>query len=168
VSLKPFAVLVAIVAFCATLVAQQKEKDPFLGVWELNHAKSHFTQRAAPKSQTFVMVVEPGGFRSTRATLNEDNTTSVEIHHYNFDGNFHETEGGDQRALSFKRVDKFTIDETAKRTRNGQVNVSTRRIQLSPDGKTMTLKATNAEGRAADDVRVYDKRDPEILAEGKK
>src|SRR5262245_3654710 len=167
-SLRPFVVLIAILAFCASLAAQQKEKEPFLGIWELNHAKSHFTQRAAPKSQTFVMVVEPGGFKSTRATLNEDNTTSVEIHHYNFDGNFHETEGGDQRALSFKRVDPYTIDETAKRTRNGQVNVTTRRIQLSPDGKTMTLKATNAEGRAADDVRVYDKRNPEALPEGKK
>src|SRR5437016_11130037 len=75
-SLKPCPVLVAILACCTSLMAQQKE--PFLGIWELNHGKSHFTLRDAPKSQTFVMVVEPGGFKSTRATLNENNTTSVE------------------------------------------------------------------------------------------
>ena len=34
-SLKPFTVLVAILAFCTSLMAQQKE--PFLGIWELNH-----------------------------------------------------------------------------------------------------------------------------------
>ena len=165
-SLKPFIVLVAILAFCTSLVAQQKE--PFLGIWELNHGKSHFTLRAAPKSQTFVMVVEPGGFKSTRATLNEDSTTNVEIHHYNFDGNFHQTEGGDQRELSFKRVDLYTIDETARRNRNGQINVTTRRIQLSPDGKTMTIKSSGTGADRQDDLRVYDKRNPELLPEGKR
>ncbi len=34
-SLKLFTVLVAILAFCTSLMAQQKE--PFLGIWELNH-----------------------------------------------------------------------------------------------------------------------------------
>ncbi len=163
---KTFAVIVVALTFVISLAAQQKE--PFLGVWELNHDKSHFALREPPKSQTFVMVIEPGGFKSTRATLNRDNSTSVEIHHYNFDGNFHETEGGDQRALSFKRVDLNTIDETARRNRNGQANVTTRRIQLSPDGKTMTIKAASAGSDRQDDVRVYDKRDPEALPGAKR
>ena len=69
-SLKLLPVLAAILALSASLWAQ--EKDPFLGIWELNHGKSHFTLRGAPKSQTFVMVLEAGGFKSTRATLNEE------------------------------------------------------------------------------------------------
>lgn len=166
-SLKPFMVLVAIAAFCISLMAQ--EKEPFLGIWELNLAKSHFTLRGAPKSQTFVMVAEPGGFKSTRATLNENTTTNVEIHHYNFDGNFHETEGGDQRALSFKRVDLYTIEETARRNRNGQTVISTRRIELSKDGQTMTIRSTGTSADSParrDDIRVYDKRRPEVLPKG--
>ena len=69
-SLKLLPVLAAILALSASLWAQ--EKDPFLGIWELNHGKSQFTLRGAPKSQTFVMVLEAGGFKSTRATLNEE------------------------------------------------------------------------------------------------
>jgi len=76
-SLKPFTVLVAILAFCTSLMAQQKE--PFLGIWELNHGKSHFT----------------------------------------------------------------------------------RRIQLSPDGKTMTIKSSGTGADRQDDIRVYDKRNLE-------
>ena len=70
-------------------------------------------------------------------------------------------EGGDQRELSFKRVDLYTIDETARRNMNGQINVTTRRIQLSPDGKTMTIKSSGTGADRQDDIRVYDKRNPE-------
>ena len=87
-SLKPFTVLVAILAFCTSLMAQQKE--PFLGIWELNHGKSHFTLREAPK-----------------------------------------------------------------------INVTTRRIQLSPDGKTMTIESSGSGADRQDNIRVYEKRNPE-------
>jgi hypothetical protein len=130
--------------------------EPFLGIWVLNHAKSSFTRGAAPKSQTFVMIPEPGGFKSVRATISDTGMPNTELHHYNFDGKFHETEGGDQRALSFKRVDPNTIDETARRTRNGQVQVSERRIALSTDGKTMTI--TSPQPAGATDIRVYERQ----------
>lgn len=130
--------------------------EPFIGIWELNQAKSSFTRGAAPRRQTFVMIPESGGFKSVRATISDTGTTSVELHHYNFDGKFHETEGGDQRALSFKRVDQNTIDETARRNRNGQVQVSERRIDVSKDGKTMTINSPQATG--ANDIRVYEKK----------
>jgi hypothetical protein len=140
------------------------QKEPFLGVWELNPAKSNITRGAAPRSQTFVMLPEPGGFKSVRATISDTGTTNVEIHHYNFDGLFHQTEGGDARELSFKRVDLYTIDETARRNRNGQINVSQRRITVSQDGKTMTITSpqsgVGADGRPnATDIRVYERKE---------
>jgi hypothetical protein len=130
--------------------------EPFLGIWELNPARSSFTRGAAPRRQTFVMIPEPGGFKSVRATISDAGVPNTELHHYNFDGKFHETEGGDQRALSFKRVDQNTIDETARRNRNGQVQVSERRIDVSKDGKTMTINSPQAAG--ANDIRVYEKK----------
>ena len=86
-SLKLFTVLVAILAFCTSLMAQQKE--PFLGIWELNHGKSHFTLREAPK-----------------------------------------------------------------------INVTTRRIQLSPDGKTMTVTTTRMgpDVSPEPDIEVYERQ----------
>jgi hypothetical protein len=146
--------LVAALVWPAALTAQ---KEPFLGIWELNLAKSSITRGAPPRIETVVNVAEPGGFRSTLAVVS-DRGTSVEIHHYNFDGAFHQTEGGDPRELSFKRVDQNTIDQDTRR--NGQVTVN-RRIGLSRDGQVMTFTASGTTGGGAkytNDIRVYERK----------
>jgi hypothetical protein len=147
-------VLVAVLAWAAGLAAQNER---FLGIWELNLAKSSITRGAPPRIETVVNVAEPGGFRSTLAIVG-DRSTSVEIHHYNFDGSFHQTEGSDPRELSFRRVDQNTIEQDTRR--NGQITV-TRRIELSKDGKTMTFIASGTTGggqKYTNDTRVYDKK----------
>lgn len=116
------------------------------------------TRGAAPQRETVVNVPEPGGFKSTLTAVG-GRGTSVEIQHFNFDGAFHQTEGSDPRELSFKRVDARTIEQQTRR--NGQITV-TRRIQLSPDGKTMTYVASGVSGggqRYTDDTRVYEKQE---------
>jgi hypothetical protein len=133
--------LVATLAFCATLAAQN---DPFLGIWELNRAKSPDYPR---KSQTIVNAPEPGGFTSRRVTVNQDGTARVEIHYYIFDGKPHQTEGGDQRQISYKRLDANTIERTTDR--NGQITVD--REEVSQDGQTLAVTQTRS-------PRVFDKR----------
>ena len=147
-------VLLAALIWSAGLAAQD---EAFLGVWELNLAKSAITRGAPPKAETVVNVAEPGGFRST-LTVVTDRSTSVEIHHYNFDGGFHQTEGSDPRELSFRRIDSNTIDQSTRR--NGQITVN-RRIELSKDGKTMTFVASGTTGggqKYANDTRVYERK----------
>ena len=97
-------VILAAFGVPAGLTAQD---EPFLGTWELNLAASSITRGAPPRIETIVNIAEPGGFRSMLAVVGEK-STSVEIHHYNFDGSFHQTEGSDPRELSFKRVDQNT------------------------------------------------------------
>jgi hypothetical protein len=99
-------VLVATLAWPAGLTGQNER---FLGIWELNLTKSSIARGAPPRIETIVNVAEPGGFRSMLAVVSE-RSTSVEIHHYNFDGSFHPTEGSDPRELSFRRVDQNTIE----------------------------------------------------------
>ncbi|MSV27167.1 MAG: hypothetical protein EXQ52_00220 [Bryobacterales bacterium] len=140
---KPFAALVAIVAFSAVLMAQN---EPFLGIWELSLAKSKITRGAVPKSQTIVNVAQDGAFKSTRASINE-NGTSVEVHHYNFDGKFHQTEGGDPREISYKRLNPTTIERTTRR--NGEITVG--QEEVSNGGKTLTVTQPG-------NVRVFDKK----------
>ena len=133
------------------------QNERFLGIWELNLAKSSITRGAPPRSEMIVNVAEPGGFRSVLSVVTERGT-SVEIHHYNFDGAFHQTEGSDPRELSFRRVDPNTIDQQTRR--NGEVTVN-RRIEVSADGKTMTLMASGTSGgglRYEKDTRVYDRK----------
>ena len=150
------AVVVLLIIFARGLdLFAQNER--FLGIWELNLAKSSITRGAPPRSEMIVNVAEPGGFRSVLSVVTERGT-SVEIHHYNFDGAFHQTDGSDPRELSFRRVDQNTIDQDTRR--NGQVTVN-RRIVVSADGKTMTLIASGTSGggqKYEKDTRVYDKK----------
>jgi hypothetical protein len=154
VSRRTLLVLLAGLLWSAGLAAQS---DPFLGIWEISLAKSSITRGAPPKFETVVNVAEPGGFRSLLAVVT-DRSTSVEIHHYNFDGEFHQTEAADPRELSFKRIDRRTIVSDTRR--NGQVTV-TRRFELAEDGKTMTVTASGTTGggqKYTNDTRIYEKK----------
>ena len=139
-------VLVATLAFDASLMAQYKQSEPFLGIWELNLEK---TTNYPQQSQTMINVPAPvGGFISTRATIGKENkSSSTEIHPVVFDGKPHQTTGGDAREISYKLIDPYTIERT--HNRNGRISVDTE--QVSKDGKTMTVKQANA-------VRIYDKK----------
>ena len=145
-SWKSLVLLVATLAFDASLMAQDKQSGPFLGIWELNLEK---TTNYPQQSQTMINVPAPGGgFISTRATIGKDNkASSTEIHPVVFDGKPHQTTGGDAREISYKLIDPYTIERT--HNRNGRISVDTE--QVSKDGKTMTVKQANA-------VRIYDKK----------
>jgi hypothetical protein len=151
-----FGVGISLLVFVNSLdLAAQNER--FLGIWELNLSRSSITRGAPPRSEMIVNVAEPGGFKSVLSAVT-DRGTSVEIHHYKFDGNFHQTEGSDPRELSFRRVNPNTIEQDTRR--NGQVTVH-RRIELSADGKTLTLIASGASGggqKYENDTRVYDRQ----------
>lgn len=149
--------LLTLLVGLALCVALQAQNEAFLGNWELNLAKSAITRGAPPQGETIANVPEPGGFKST-LTVVGPRATNVEIHHFNFDGAFHQTEGSDPRELSFKRIDPRTIEQQTRR--NGQITV-TRRIELSADGKTMTYIASGTTGggqKYTNDTRVYEKR----------
>jgi len=149
-------VLILLIALAA-LGRPADQVEPFLGTWDLNLAVSSITRGAPPRIETIVNIAEPGGFRSMLAVVGEK-ATSVEIHHYNFDGNFHQTEGSDPRELSFKRIDPNTIEQDTRR--NGAITVH-RHIELSRDGKTMTVTANGTTGggqKYSNDIRVYEKK----------
>lgn len=140
-SWKSLGVLVATIAFCTGLMAQD---DPFLGIWQLNGEKTSNYQQ---QSQMIINVPAPGGFTSIRTTIGKDNKSSTEVHPVAFDGKPLQTTGGDAREISYKRIDANAIERT--QYRNGTSSVDTE--QVSKDGKTLTVKQANA-------VRVYDKQ----------
>jgi hypothetical protein len=149
--------LIALAVILAASAGVTAQSDPYLGMWELNLTKSSITRGAPPQSETIANIAEAGGFKSTLTTVT-GRGTSVEIHHYNFDGNFHQTEGSDPRELSFKRIDRRTIESDTRR--NGQVTVN-RRFVLAEDGETITVTASGVTGggqKYANDTRVYDRK----------
>src|SRR5882672_3546184 len=108
-SWKSLGVLVAGLAFCTSLTAQDKRSEPFLGIWEINLEK---TINYPQQSQTIINVpATGGGFISTRATIGKENkSSSAEIHPVAFDGKPHATTGGDAREIAYKLIDPYTIE----------------------------------------------------------
>jgi hypothetical protein len=139
-SWKVLVLQIAVLAFCTTLQAQD---EPFVGVWELNAAKTLNYQRG---KQTIINVPAPGGFQSSRISHGDQRDARIEIHSYIFDGNFHRTEGGDPREISYERLDANTIERTTRR--NGQITID--KEEISKDGRTLTVTQANS-------TRVFDK-----------
>ena len=135
-------VLVATVAFSASGMAQNYKA--FFGIWQINVEK---TTNYPQQSQMIINVPSPDGFISTRATIGKDNkNSSSEIHPVAFDGQPHQTTGGDPRTISYKLIDSNTVERT--HNRNGKISVDTE--QVSKDGKTLTVTQNGI-------VRIYDK-----------
>jgi hypothetical protein len=148
-----------VIGLLAGPIGLAAQNEPFLGVWELNLAKSSISRGAPPRSETIVNTPEAGGYRSLLAVVNST-STSVEVQHFAFDGAFHKTEGSDPRELSFTRPDARTIEQD---TRRGTEITVHRRITLAADGKTMTYVANGKSGNGtpySNDTRVYEKTDP--------
>src|SRR5437867_9923687 len=145
-SWKTVVIAVVMLGCCTSLKAQDKQSEPFLGIWEINLEK---TINYPQQSQMIINVPAPGGgFISTRATIGKDNkSSSAEVHPVAFDGKTHVTTGGDVREFTYKLIDPYTIERT--HNRNGKISVDTE--QVSKDGKTMTVKQEGA-------TRIYDKK----------
>lgn len=142
------------IAFGGHLGAQS---DPFLGVWEMNHAKSSVTRGTAPLREMLVIVAEADGLKSTLVMIN-DGQGRAEVHHYKFDGSPHATEGNDPRHLTFKRTGPRSAEVLT--VRNGEVT-ATRRMEVSNDGKTLSFNGSGKSSNGTsfeNDLRVYEKQ----------
>src|SRR2546428_11784709 len=128
-SWKSLGVLVAGLAFCTSLTAQDKQSEPFLGIWEINLEK---TINYPQQSQTIINVpAAGGGFISTRATIGKENkTSSAQVHPVAFHGKPHLTTGGDGRELTYKLSDPCTI----RRKHNRNRRITLQHEQVSKDG----------------------------------
>ena len=134
-SWKSLMVTAAILAFSASLKAQDKQIQPFLGIWEINTVK---TQNYPQQSQMIINVPTPDGkgIISTRATIGKENkNSSAEIHPEFLDGKPYKTSGGDTREIAYKLIDPYTVERT--HNRNGKITVD--KEQISKDGKTLTV-----------------------------
>ena len=145
---------VALVIALAGGMALAQSKDPLVGSWKLNVAKSK-----GAKSGSTTIEAAGQGVKFTVDLVATDGTAN----HWSFTGNF---DGKDNpvtgnspwgNAAALERVDARTIRIVSKQ--NGKV-MTTSTIVVAADGKTRTstTKGTDLKGQPVDSVSLYEKQ----------
>jgi len=153
--------IVVLVVLVAADVAQlsAQGKDPRIGTWKLNVAKSKYDPGPAPQSQTLKVDAVGKGEKITSETVTADGKKVTVTYTANFDGKDYPLTGSALGAdkVSLKRIDARTTERIDKK--DGKPVVTIRRV-VSADGKTMTatVKGKNAEGKPINNVAVFEKQ----------
>jgi hypothetical protein len=154
------AAIVLATAFVAlSMVASAQSKDPFVGTWRLNVAKSKYTPGPVPKSITSTYEAAGKGYKIS--VRNEPPSGPLQQYSYttNLDGTDSKLTGNNPNAdtIATKRIDANTLEAINKR--DGKVTVRQRNV-VSADGKTRTVTTTgvDAQGRKVNNVGVFEKQ----------
>ena len=153
------AIVVAVGWFALAGPATAQSKDPFVGTWRLNVAKSKYTPGPTPKSVT--STYEAAGKGLKVSVRNEPASGPVQQYSYtsNLDGTDTKVTGNNPNAdtISVKRVDANTLEIVNKR--NGKITTRQRNV-VSADGKTRTVTTTgiDPQGRKMNNVAVFDRQ----------
>ena len=157
---KPRVGLIVVVGLIATTAwAAAQAKDPFLGNWALNVAKSKYSPGPPPKSQTSTYEAAGKGYKiSVRST---PATGAVQEWSYstNLDGKPAKITGINPNAdmAVTKRLDAMTLEVVYMK--DGKETTRQRNV-VAADGKTRTVTTTGVDGlgNKVNNVAVYEKK----------
>lgn len=133
-----------------------QRKDWGEGTWELNVEKSKFSGLPAPKSQTIqVMKSSADQLEWTATTVAPDGQSVTESWSGKPDGTMQPVKSDNTSQASFR----WKKDSLIANMKNKQGITIREEIQMSPDGKTMTIKRTvNGPDGKTGAVAVYDRK----------
>ena len=133
------------------------QRDPAIGNWKLNLAKSKFAPGTVPMNQTVLIEAAGQGVKVTSTTLRA-NGKKIVIHYNAYvDGKDYPITGSpDYDTVSLKRTG-VTVEGTRKK--DGRVVQTYQRV-VSEDRRTMTVATTgkDASGQTLNSVAVFDRR----------
>jgi hypothetical protein len=151
--------IVVAAATAAVSFAVAQSKDPLVGTWVLNAAKSTYSPGPAPKSATTVIEAAGSGYRftvkqmpPTGAALEWSFTTALDGKPVKITGN-----NPNADMVTYTRIDARTLESV--NTRNGK-ETTRQRLVVSADGKTRTITTTGVDGtgQKTNNVAVYEKK----------
>jgi hypothetical protein len=118
-------------------------KDPVLGTWVLNRAKSTFSNNDPFTRTVTYEMTEDGSLKVVTLTRMPRGETDRVEYMVKEDGKDYPISNSVLNYISLKRIDDLTVERIGKV--QGQV-VETRRRTVSPDGKMLTI-VTNGTNR---------------------
>ena len=151
--------VLVVAVFALAALASAQSKDPFVGSWRLNAAKSKYTPGPAPKSVTSTYEAAGKGYKVS--VRNEPASGAVQQYSYtsNLDGTDSPVTGNNPNAdtIAVKRIDANTLELVSKKA--GKVTTTQRNV-VSADGKTRTVTTTgtDAQGQKVNNVAVFEKQ----------
>ena len=147
----------ALVVFGLTATAQNK--DPFVGTWKLNLAKSKYSPGPAPKATTSTYAAAGKGYKVSVKTEPATGPAQEWSYTTDLDGKDAKVTGNNPNAdtMAAKRIDAHTLEIVSKK---GGTITATQKNVVSADGKTRTVTTTgtNADGQKVNNVAVYEKQ----------
>jgi hypothetical protein len=153
------ATTVAIAVFALAVLTAAQSKDPFVGTWRMNVAKSKYTPGPAPKSVSATYEAAGKGYKVS--VRNEPASGPVQEYSYstNLDGMDVKVTGNNPNAdtIAVKRIDANTLETVNKK---GGKTTTTQRNVVSADGKTRTVTTTgmDGQGQKVNNVAVFEKQ----------
>ena len=142
----------------ATAAGGAQSKDPVVGTWKLDVAKSSYKPGPAPKSVT--VMVEPAG-KGIKVSVDAVNADGAPMKW----GFTTQRDGKEVPVTGNPVYDTATTTQASPTTgtteyKKGGKVVVTSNLEVSADGKTMTLTSsgTDAKGQAINNVAVYTKQ----------
>jgi len=145
------------VAVCFVAVAVSFASNPNMGTWKLNEAKSKFPPMS-PKNNTVVYEAAGDNIKVTVDGVDGGGKPTHNEWTGKLDGkDYPLTDDPSADTRSYKKIDDRTTELTNKKA--GKVTV-TGRIVIAADGKsrTVTVTATDADGKKVKSTAVYDKQ----------
>jgi hypothetical protein len=151
-------VFIGIAVLVVATAAGAQSKDPVVGTWKLDVAKSSYKPGPAPKSVT--VMVEPAG-KGIKVSVDAVNADGAPMKW----GFTTQRDGKEVPVTGNPMYDTATTTQASPTTgtteyRKGGKVVATSQLAVSADGKTMTLTSsgTDAKGQAINNVAVYTKQ----------
>jgi hypothetical protein len=132
--------------------------ENWVGTWKLNTARSKFSPRPGPQSQTLKWEKTAEGIKLSSDTVDADGKTVHGSYVSKFDGKDVPWEGNPNAdTASPKKVDDNTFLNGWKMA--GKATITTKG-RVSKDGKTLTLSQTgrSVKGETVHSIVVYDKQ----------
>jgi hypothetical protein len=141
------------------VLATAQAKDPFVGTWKLNLAKSTYSPGPPPKSTTSTYAAAGQGYKVSVKTEPASGPVQQWSYTSNLDGKDAPISGNNPNAdmVAAKRIDANTLEIVNKK---GDKVTTTQKNVVAADGKTRTVTTTgtDAQGQKMNSVAVYDKQ----------
>ena len=146
-------------ALLGAAAASAQSKDPFVGQWSMNLAKSKYSPGPAPKSVMSTWEAAGKGYKVTVKTEPAAGPAQQWSYTTNLDGKESPVTGNNPNAdtVTVKRIDANTLELVS--SKGGKVTTSQRNV-ASVDGKTRTVTTTgtNAQGQKVNSVAVFERQ----------